>query len=197
MDNIAWTLQEAVAFEQEIKKSRFVGRAAPISDISETETILADWRISDATHNAWAWRFRGHARCADDGEVSGTAGRQILSVIEKSQGDCILVMVSRFYGGIRLGAGGLARAYGGTAAACLDLGIRRELIPMTSVRLHVPFACSSAVFQHLVQIGISEREESYVSDGLILTVKLTISQAEALAIALPGLTRGEGVLERC
>ena len=68
---------------------------------------------------------------------------------------------------------------------------------MTSVRLHVPFACSSAVFQYLVQIGISDREESYVSDGLVLILKLAIPQADALKIALPGLTRGEGIIESC
>ena len=78
-------------------------------------------RIADptATHNCWAYRIGSEYRFSDDGEPAGTAGRPILAAIDGQGCDQVVVVVTRWYGGIKLGAGGLVRAYGGCAAECL------------------------------------------------------------------------------
>ncbi len=83
-----------------------------------------------ATHNCWAYRIGQDYRFNDDGEPGGTAGRPILQAIEGQGVDRVVVVVTRWYGGIKLGAGGLARAYGGTAAECLRLAERTPLVVM-------------------------------------------------------------------
>ena len=106
------------------KKSVFISRAFFVTTEEEAEAKLAQVRDehSDATHNCWAYNLRqfGKQRCSDDGEPQGTAGMPILNVI-KAQGVVdVLVVVTRYFGGILLGAGGLVRAYGHAAKIALD-----------------------------------------------------------------------------
>ncbi|HEU4964767.1 MAG TPA: YigZ family protein [Bacilli bacterium] len=107
-----------------IKKSRFIGYAMPI----QSEEQALEWIASmqkkhwDATHNCYAYVFGPHhevQKANDDGEPSGTAGKPILEVIKKEQLHDVAVVVTRYFGGIMLGAGGLIRAYSQTAAAGL------------------------------------------------------------------------------
>jgi len=74
------------------------------------QAALAGLIDADATHNCWAWRYGTHSRSSDDGEPAGTAGRPILAAIDGQGLDRLLVVVTRWYGGIKLGAGGLVRA---------------------------------------------------------------------------------------
>ena len=101
----------------EVKKSRFIGRIHPVSDKDEAESLINSIKeeYADATHNCWAWHIEEkgliHYRFSDDGEPSGTAGKPILaSIEEKNITDCLIV-VTRYFGGIKLGMGGLSRAY--------------------------------------------------------------------------------------
>jgi uncharacterized YigZ family protein len=114
-------------FEQEIERSRFIGIAAPVSTPEEVQAELERLReeFPDATHHAWAYLLGDpegspKMRFDDDGEPSGTAGRPILNVLQRRKvGDTLLVVV-RYFGGVKLGAGGLVRAYSGTASRLLD-----------------------------------------------------------------------------
>ena len=116
--------------EQEIKKSRFLAQAAPVDAPEAALAFVQDVADPAATHNCWAYRIGQAYRFNDDGEPGGTAGRPILQAIEGQGIDRAVVVVTRWYGGIKLGAGGLARAYGGTAAECLRLAERVPIVPM-------------------------------------------------------------------
>src|SRR5699024_6278844 len=110
-----YRLIEPVTHEAEIKKSRFIARAAPVDD--EAAALAFIERVIDpaANQNCWARLIGDSYRFDDAGEPGGTAGRPILQAIENQGYDRTVVVVTRFFGGIKLGTGGLARAYGGTA----------------------------------------------------------------------------------
>ncbi|EOD8938871.1 IMPACT family protein, partial [Pseudomonas aeruginosa] len=114
------TLQGLAEYREEIRKSRFHTIAAPVADEDEAQAFIAAHRDASAGHNCWAWKCGAQYRFSDDGEPGGSAGRPILAAIEGQDMDCVAVLVSRWFGGIKLGTGGLARAYGGGAAKCLQ-----------------------------------------------------------------------------
>ncbi|MEP1702976.1 MAG: YigZ family protein [Marinobacter sp.] len=133
--------------ETEIKKSRFIARVAPVSSRDEVKAWLEQARNDHpgARHICWAYQIgrpgaAAEAAMNDDGEPSGTAGKPILSVIQhKDLGD-VLVMVIRYFGGIKLGAGGLVRAYAGATEAVLS-GVERVIQqPMSQVTVTMTFA---------------------------------------------------------
>ena len=99
-------------FEQDIKKSRFLALAAPVADEAEAKAFIAENSDRNANHNCWAWRIGQSYRFNDDGEPSGTAGIPMLEVLKKREVKDTVVVVTRYFGGIKLGAGGLIRAYG-------------------------------------------------------------------------------------
>ena len=133
--------------ETEIKKSRFIARVAPVSSRDDVKAWLEQARNAppDARHICWAYQIgrpgaAAEAAMNDDGEPSGTGGKPILSVIQhKDLGD-VLVMVIRYFGGIKLGAGGLVRAYAGATEAVLS-GVERVIQqPMSRVTVTMAFA---------------------------------------------------------
>ena len=113
------TLPAPVSLAIEVKHSRFLARAAPADSTHAAQAFVGSVSDPDATHNCWAWRIGGDYRSSDDGEPAGTAGRPILAAIDGQGFDRVVVVVTRWFGGIKLGAGGLVRAYGGSAAECL------------------------------------------------------------------------------
>ena len=111
------TLAAESAHEQVIKRSRFLAVASRADSPEAALVWLGRNAASDASHNCWAYRVGNEYRFSDDGEPGGTAGRPILAAIEGAGLDHVIVVVTRWYGGVKLGAGGLVRAYGGTASA--------------------------------------------------------------------------------
>jgi len=130
-----FTLTGLCEFREEIRKSRFITLAAPITSAQEAQAFIEQHSDLNATHNCWAWKLADQYRSNDDGEPGGTAGRPILAAIEAQGFDQVVVLVIRWYGGIQLGTGGLARAYGGGANKCLQTAERIELIS------RVPLSC--------------------------------------------------------
>lgn len=112
-------------YEDKVKNSRFIGTAAPINNEEEATSFISEImkEFHDASHNCSAWRFgKGENlkyKFNDDGEPAGTAGRPILKAMENRDLSDICVVVTRYFGGTKLGTGGLARAYGQTAAELL------------------------------------------------------------------------------
>lgn len=166
------TLVAPVEFFQDIKKSRFIGQAAPISSEEDARAFLV--KVSDpaANHNCWAWRLGQAYRFSDDGEPSGTAGKPILQAIDGQDLDGVVVVVTRFFGGILLGSGGLVRAYGGTAAQMLRAADKREIIPMVSGICAVSFSDLALVKSRLTAIPHVVLDESFTAEGVDLTVTL-------------------------
>ncbi|MFT4540335.1 MAG: putative YigZ family protein [Planctomycetota bacterium] len=133
-----------------IKGSRFIATLAPISDSGQAEVILRQIRadFSDARHTCYAWRIDAagrETRSHDDGEPAGSAGKPILQQIAGRGLAHTIVAVTRYFGGTKLGVGGLMRAYGAAAAAALELGTYSEVLRTDQVGIKHPYECSSAV----------------------------------------------------
>lgn len=118
------TLEREAVAQFEEKKSVFIGHAKPVESEEEAQEFLRKVRAehSDARHNVWAYRLRGDVilRCSDDGEPQGSAGVPVLDTIRKSGVSNAMVVVTRYFGGILLGAGGLVRAYSHAAKLAID-----------------------------------------------------------------------------
>lgn len=189
-----FTIAGLVEFEEEIKKSRFQGFAVPVESEQDVKDFLELYKDISTTHQCWAWKIGHNVRFNDDGEPSGTAGRPILATIEGNELTNVLVLVNRWYGGIKLGTGGLVRAYGGCAGQTLLLAEKIELIPTQSALLACQFAEWSKLQYELNQQHI-EYIENYTAEGVELECKLKIDQIEPLKIFLQDLTRGREQLK--
>lgn len=122
-----------------IKGSRFVGDLAPVADEAAARAFVARVRGREpaASHHCWAWRGGdGTWRCDDDGEPAGTAGAPLLRHLDGAGLVDVVVIATRWFGGTKLGAGGLVRAYGDTASAAIaaaDIAVRRRRVRLTLV----------------------------------------------------------------
>ena len=102
-----------------IKKSEFITTLIPCNEIEQVESLVAKYSKSDATHNCVAYIVNNHEKANDDGEPSGTAGLPMLNVLQRQGLENIIAIVTRYFGGIKLGAGGLTRAYTNSVADAL------------------------------------------------------------------------------
>lgn len=185
MDTIT-TLTEAAL---EAKKSRFQAFAVPVSSEQAVKEFLDNYRDQGTSHQCWAWKIGHNVRFNDDGEPSGTAGRPILAVIEGQSLTNVLILVNRWYGGVKLGTGGLARAYGGCASQAIQLAERVEMVATQSVSLHCEFGELAKIEYELAQLDIAFQTE-YLADGVLMTAKMTDDQIEVINPFLQNLTRG-------
>ncbi len=190
------TLKNPTSFEETIKKSRFIAHAACVTSQAESLDFFESVIDPQATHNCWAWRINFQIRSSDDGEPSGTAGRPILSVIEGRKLENVMVVVTRHFGGIKLGVGGLVRAYSGTAAKCLDKAGVIELFPMAEYVIRAGFEWASSVHGLLDQFSAEKLDEAYDDEGLILKIRCRESDHGRLAIALRDTSRGQVQLQK-
>jgi len=183
------TLAADAEFVLEARHSRFLAHAAPVGTVEAARAFLARVAEPAATHNCWAWRIDAAYRSSDDGEPAGTAGRPILAAIDGQGCDRVMVVVTRWYGGIKLGAGGLVRAYGGAAAECLRTAQRIPLLAMRTLQLQAGFDDLGAVHAALAGFGAEKLEESFTADGLRLRVSLPADRADALRAHLRDASR--------
>lgn len=182
-------------YREEIRKSRFLALAAPIDSAEQALAFIEQHRDLSASHNCWAFKCGQQYRFSDDGEPGGTAGRPILAAIEGQDCDRVVVLVIRWYGGIQLGTGGLARAYGGSAAKCLQGGARVELVARVGARCHVPFAELARVKARLGDWQAQLQAEHFDADGAELHLTLPKAQLQVAAEQLTNLGRGQISLE--
>jgi uncharacterized YigZ family protein len=187
------TLAQAHSFELLVKKSRFLAQAVPVESPEQAMGELAALSDPAATHNCFAYRVGQAYRFSDDGEPGGTAGRPILAAIEGRDLDGVLVVVTRWYGGIKLGAGGLARAYGGSASECLRTAPVRIVRARVRAALEAGFAEMGAVYTVLERLGIERLGEDYRADGVVIEVELDQRDLPGLVTALADATRGRVV----
>lgn len=196
--NVAMASSETLAGEcrlqQDIKKSRFVAAAAPLATVEDALRFVARTGDPAATHNCWAYRYGQQYRFSDDGEPGGTAGRPILQAIEGQGLDRVVVVVTRWYGGIKLGAGGLVRAYGGCAAECLRLAARLPLVERVAIEVSCDFATLPVLHARLGEFSAEKREERFGADGAVLQLALPRERTAAFAVWLRDLTRGRATV---
>ncbi|VVM84291.1 IMPACT family member YigZ [Pseudomonas fluorescens] len=191
-----FTLSGFSELREEIRKSRFITFAAPIGSAAEAQTFIEQHSDLNATHNCWAWKFGDQYRSTDDGEPGGTAGRPILAAIDAQDCDQVAVLVIRWYGGIQLGTGGLARAYGGGANKCLQAAAKVELINRVPVSCSCSFAELTLLKIRLAELGGLVVDETFTANGVELQLAIGEAQIETLQNQLADLSRGRILLRR-
>ena len=189
-----YTLAAPCEFQEIIRKSRFLAKAAPVSSAEEAQAFLEAVSDPSATHNCWAWKIGNQYRFSDDGEPGGTAGRPMLTAIEGQACDRVVVVVIRWFGGIQLGTGGLARAYGGSVAKCLQAGERIELVRRDRYHCHCRFAELPLLKARLNEHDALLESETFDAEGAELVLALPPEQQPRLAQLLADISRGRSVL---
>jgi uncharacterized YigZ family protein len=183
------TLAAPASHLLEVKHSRFLAQAVAIDSADLAQATLVPLCDPAATHNCWAWRVGAQYRSSDDGEPAGTAGRPILAAIDGQGCDQVLVVVTRWFGGIKLGAGGLVRAYGGAAAECLRRAEKRPLIVFAELEFACPFANLGDAHAALNAAGASKIDERFDAEGVNLRVRLPAERIDDLKTRLRDATR--------
>ncbi|MGP5211060.1 YigZ family protein [Psychrobacter alimentarius] len=180
------TLKRAVTARLEIKKSEFIAHAYPVSSREQAMFHVEQLReqYPDARHFCWGYIIGDpdnttSAGFDDDGEPSGTAGRPILNVLQhKSIGNVIIIVV-RYFGGIKLGAGGLTRAYAGSAQAAVDEMILNPYVPMAQIQILAQFATEAQCRYMIENLGGHIDDVAY-SKQVTLTATLAEADIESL-----------------
>lgn len=189
------TLAADVSVEMEEKKSIFIGHATPVENEEQArEYINAKKKeFHDATHNVYAYLLADGAiaRYSDDGEPSGTAGMPVLNVVKMSGASDLCVVVTRYFGGILLGAGGLVRAYTASAKLAVDEAGLAVFEPYAIYRMEVSYSDYQKLTAALPKIGVSEDSCDF-ADNVIVTAAIEISRADDLVKMFSELTYGKG-----
>lgn len=180
------TLKRAVTARLEIKKSEFIACAYPASSREQAMFHVEQLReqYPDARHFCWAYIIGDpdnttSAGFDDDGEPSGTAGRPILNVLQhKSIGNVIIIVV-RYFGGIKLGAGGLTRAYAGAAQAAVDEMTLNPYVPMAQIQILAEFATEAQCRYMIENLGGHIDDVAY-SKQVTLTATLAEADIDSL-----------------
>jgi uncharacterized YigZ family protein len=143
---------QAIEVEYEVKKSRFIARAACVNEREAAMAMLAQAKVDypDARHHCWAYQLGSpqspySAAMSDDGEPSGTAGKPILNVLQHKDVGDIMIVVIRYFGGIKLGAGGLVRAYSAAAQMAMEQLPLLERVSLCEFEIELDFAQEQAV----------------------------------------------------
>lgn len=192
-----FTLAGVHRFEQDIKRSRFRAVAGPVQDAEEARQFFMEHGDTAARHNCWAFRAGSVYRFNDDGEPGGTAGKPILQAIDGQGLDHVAVLVSRWFGGVLLGTGGLVRAYGGTTATCLREAERVEIVPTTTVRIVCAFAEAGRIRARLDMIaGARVDDEEFMPGGVRIVVIMPATVADAFIRMVTDITRGHAVIDQ-
>lgn len=180
------TLAQPVTARLEIKKSDFITYAYPVTSREQAMFHVEQLRekYADARHHCWAYIIGDpnnttSAGFDDDGEPNGTAGRPILNVLQHKNIGNVIVIVVRYFGGIKLGAGGLTRAYAGSAQAAVDEMRLTPYVSMTQVQIAADFANESQVRYVVEDMGGSIGEVTY-SKAVTLTVSLPAADVDTL-----------------
>lgn len=157
-----YTLSAPVHSEQLIRKSRFIGCVQPVAGRAEALAVVAALRAQHpgATHVCWALLAGGQSAAVDDGEPGGTAGRPMMDVLRHQDLDGVLATVVRYFGGVKLGAGGLLRAYTDAVAQALVGAVKVPLQRMQTLRCSVPYALEGLL-----------RREAHSAGFVLLDVK--------------------------
>lgn len=185
------TIAAAADHQVVIQRSRFLALAWPASDPESALATIENHRLHEASHNCWAYRVGNDYRFNDDGEPGGSAGRPILAAIDGQGLDQVVVLVARWFGGTKLGVGGLVRAYGGCAAECLRLAPRRALIDYRPLVCRFGFALEQPVRKLLGEFGATIERPAYRPDGLRLNLQVPADRLDSVRAALIDLCRGQ------
>ena len=178
---MAQTLASPAHSELLIKKSRFIGCVQPMRDRASAQAVVDGlWKEHPtAAHICWALLAGGQSAAVDDGEPSGTAGRPMLDVLRHQELEGVLATVVRYFGGVKLGAGGLVRAYTDSVAQALIGAEKITLQRMATLQCTVPYAMEGWLRREIAQ---AEAELLQVAHGSVVTAQWTLPESAATAL---------------
>lgn len=188
-------LKEPHSYQEDIRKSRFLAQAMHLPAPEQANVLIAQLSAANASHNCWAWRCGQQYRFNDDGEPGGTAGRPILAAIEHQQFDQVLIVVTRWYGGIQLGTGGLARAYGGCATQVLQTALSEVLVPRVTLSGHCPYTYLDEFKVRISAVTGVLNSETFDAEGALLSIAVPELEVAGLQMLLNQATRGVSSLQ--
>ena len=178
------------------KRSRFLGHVWPVTGEEEARARIEEMkkRYYDARHNCWCYRLRegGVERYSDDGEPQGTAGQPMLNVFQREEVTNVVCVVTRYFGGILLGAGGLVRAYTKSAKDALDAAGISVVRRWTQVALTVPYSLFERVKLEAESLGGVLGEPEYAAQ-VTMPVLLPEDKVEAFTQRMTEITAGSVV----
>jgi uncharacterized YigZ family protein len=174
-----------------IRKSRFIGRVCAVADRAAAQSVVAGlWQQHPgASHVCWALLAGGHSAAVDDGEPGGTAGRPMLDVLRHQQLDGVLATVVRYYGGIKLGTGGLVRAYTDCVAQALLAAQKSPLERLCILHCSVPYACEGTVRRGIEAAGAQLLGVQHEAE-VIMTLRIVASGQTAFVAQMRDATQG-------
>jgi len=181
--------------EIEVKNSRFIATAAPAFSVEDAKAFIKRVKeeFPDASHNVPAYQIGFGpsviAHCNDDGEPSGTAGRPMLAIVQGSGLGDLAVVVTRYFGGTKLGTGGLVRAYGDAVKAVLAVLPLAEKVPTHTVMLALPYTHLERIRLLVAAHNGRILEEDFAAD-ITLTAQFTVEQFSTFQTALQEMTHG-------
>jgi uncharacterized YigZ family protein len=186
--------------EQTIQRSRFIATLAPAATVPEAVAFVKEvsFEHASATHNCWAYLVGAPGRTdrvglSDDGEPHGTAGRPMLNALLHSGLGDVVAVVTRYYGGVKLGTGGLVRAYGGTLQLALESLETVEKVDYAEVAVVVDYASLASVQALLADYEAAVVDQAFAAD-VTLRVRAPAPRIDALRAALADATRGRAVV---
>lgn len=189
------TLASNVSCEMEERKSIFIGHAAPVRSEEEARIFIEAKRkeYHDATHNVYAYMLNDGAlaRYYDDGEPQGTAGMPVLNVVKMSGACDLCVVVTRYFGGILLGAGGLVRAYSSAAKIAIDAAGMAVFEQYAVMRIVVTYSDYQRLTVALAKLGASEDHCDFGENVTVLCA-IEAARAEEVAVTVSEMTYGKG-----
>ncbi len=174
------TIQKNIENEIIIKNSRFITELIKIKEESEVIEKLQQVKeqYPKATHYCYAYKIHEKTKSSDDNEPTGTAGAPILNVIEKENLNNLLIVVIRYFGGIKLGAGGLIRAYTKSVTEALKQATYQELTKGYKVRLHLNYSEEKQIMRWLKKENILEKD---YQDTITLVIIITEEEKEKIS----------------
>ena len=188
------TLHKFGVDEYIVEKSTFIGYAKPIKTEEEAIEFVNEIKKKhkDATHNVWAYTVGENMniqRYSDDGEPQGTAGIPTLEVIKKEDLRDVVVVVTRYFGGIKLGAGGLVRAYTKGAKVGIEAGIVIEKVKYTEVKIKIEYTQLGRIQNEIMNLGFKVKDTIYSEDVEII-VYSKIEDVQSLTDRMIDITSG-------
>ncbi|MEG1527987.1 MAG: YigZ family protein [Clostridia bacterium] len=180
-------------YSVEINKSKFIGNACRIESVEQSQEFIKQIgkKYYDANHNTYAYVCGQYSKYSDDGEPQGTAGLPILDCLKKSGLNNVCVVVTRYFGGIKLGAGGLIRAYSGTASGVLASAEKVEFVDCVRAKTILNYDNYQIVNARLQNLCKIQLDYSQGVEANLIIKKQDVSQVEAV---LAELTSGKSSL---
>ncbi len=187
---------ERTRVEIQVANSRFIATASPVFTVEDAREFIQEMRheFSDATHNVPAFLI-GHgqsviAHCSDDGEPSGTAGRPALAVLQGSGLGDIAVVVTRYFGGTKLGTGGLVRAYTDAVKAVIENLSLAEKVPTYTTMVVIPYNLYDQTKLLIEGSGGKILDEEFSAD-VTLSIQFLVENYEFFSEHMKELSRGQ------